>query len=48
MEAFLTDIPAMDQSIHLSKEPKKQSVQNKGFYTAKTHSGHGVLPVGRL
>jgi len=22
MEAFLTDIPGMDQSIHLSKEPK--------------------------
>jgi hypothetical protein len=40
MEAFLTDIPAMDQSIHLSKEPKKQSVQKKRFHTAKTQPGH--------
>ena len=43
MEAFLTDIPAMDQSIHLNKEPKKQPVQNKGFHTAKTHYGHSAL-----
>jgi len=31
MEAFLTDIPAMDQSIHLSKEPKKTVSPEQGF-----------------
>jgi hypothetical protein len=43
MEAFLTDIPAMDQSIHLSKEPKKTASPEQRF----SHSQDPLRTLGR-